>query len=44
MNLGAVYGTDDTAIREATIKRIKELMPEEDTSDLEIRDILVYYL
>lgn len=42
--LGAVYTTNDTALQEMTIKQIKKIMPEADTSELEIRDILVYYL
>lgn len=42
--LGAVYDTNDTALREATIRRLKEVLPEADISDLKIRDIQIYYL
>ena len=42
--LGAVYIDNETAPKKTTINRIKEIMPESDISELEIRNVLVYHL
>lgn len=42
--LGAVYVGVDTELRAATLKRLKEVMPEADISGLEIKDVLLYSL
>ena len=42
--LGVVYIDNETALKKTTINRIKEIMPESDISELEIRNVLVYHL